>query len=94
MSPSAKRRLIPSFVLVTICTVTIVPVVLAADITSMDEHADVLIKLVAALLGLVVTFLTGFTVWLISNQKELFIRVGSVETKIETLRAVCEERHD
>lgn len=49
------------------------------------EYKDVMTKLIAALLTIDATVLTGFFVWLITNQKELFSRVGGLESRVGIL---------
>lgn len=97
MPTPVKHRLAASLVLVIVLAVVLFTAVLALAATqqeSIAEHADVLMKVMAGLLSLNAMFLTGFVAWLIGNQKELFTRIGHVETRVETLKAVCEERHE
>lgn len=45
------------------------------------------------LLALLQTIMLGFAVWLIGNDRELFKRVSSVETRQEVRDKLCEERN-
>lgn len=97
MPKSARLRLVATIATTILTALALSPLayaLAAANQESMAEHSDVLMKVIAGLLSVNALFLTGFVAWLMGNQKELFARMGNAETKIETIRAVCEERRD
>lgn len=51
-------------------------------------------QVITGLLALLQTIFIGIGVWLISNQTELFRRVGGLEVSVEARKVVCEERHE
>jgi len=67
----------------------------AADMpSSVAPHADLLWQMVVALLGFVNAVLGAIAVWMISNIRELFVRMGMAETSIQVREKLCDERHD
>lgn len=49
--------------------------------------------IIVSLLGSLQTILIGIAVWMISNIREMFVRIGQLEANGQTLKAVCDERH-
>lgn len=97
MPKSARLRLVATIATTILMALALAPLAYAlatANQESMAEHSDVLMKAIAGLLSVNALFLTGFVAWLMGNQKELFTRMGAAETKLETIRAICEERHE
>lgn len=50
--------------------------------------------IIMILFGMLQTVFMGIGVWLISNDKELFTRMGKVESAQATREAICDERND
>ena len=48
---------------------------------------------IMGLFGVLNTILTGVIVWLVSNQREAFSRIGKLETGEEVRSSICDERH-
>lgn len=49
--------------------------------------------IIMILFGLLQTMFMGIGIWLISNDKELFTRMGKVESNQATRDAICDERN-
>lgn len=65
----------------------------AGEAPTMGEHPDFLWQIIVGLFALLNTILTAILIWIISNQKELFQRVGHLETGLATVEVLCDERH-
>lgn len=50
-------------------------------------------QMIMALFGMLDTVLTGIIVWLVSNQRETFQRIGRLESGEDVRAALCDERH-
>ena len=50
-------------------------------------------EVIMVLFGALNTILTGVIVWLVSNQREAFTRIGKLETGEEVRASLCDERH-
>jgi hypothetical protein len=50
-------------------------------------------QVIILLSGALSTVWTGIGVWLIANQREIFQRVGRLETGEEVRKELCDERH-
>lgn len=97
MPNHVKNRLASVIALVAIAAINLFVVSAAIAETnagSIAEHSDVLMKIIGGLLSVNVVVLTGFVGWLVGNQKELFQRVGAVETAVIVRKELCDERHD
>ena len=72
---------------------TIVALVDAATVPAASSSDSFSSKdIIMILLGLLNTILIGIGVWLVGNDKELFMRIASVESKQSTRDAICDER--
>lgn len=66
----------------------------AADMpSSVTPHVDILWQMFVALLGFVNAVLGAIAVWMISNIRELFVRMSTAETSIKVREELCDERH-
>lgn len=96
MPNHVNRRLVPIFALVVIAAIHLfyaTMVVAESSTNSIAEHSDVLLQTIVGLLALLTTLSLALIGWLVMNQKEIFIRLGHAETKIEVRKELCDDRH-
>lgn len=86
-----KVHLIVLFLILTVGTVVIVAISHAG--TEPPQEVISSKDVILVLFGLLQTGLLALAVWLINNDRELFVRVGKMETSQASREAICEERN-
>ena len=61
---------------------------------SAAPHADIMWQALIGLLCVINTVFVMIGTWMISNIRELLLRIGKTEANVQTMQAVCDERHD
>ena len=60
---------------------------------SAPSSSGIMWQIITGLLALLQTVFMGIGVWIISNQSEMFRRIGNLESDNKTRAALCDERH-